>query len=86
MLVGMSVPIFVAIFATFTEAGLGTFSLPALYEYSQTVGFDSDFQKIVFPLFVIGAGSLAVSGRSTRGRPTVTLPRRPLYRCSTPAC
>ena len=59
MLVGMSVPIFVAIFATFTEAGLGTFSLQALYEYSQTVGFDSDFQKIVFPLFVIGAGSLA---------------------------
>ena len=59
MLVAMSVPIFVAIFATFTEAGLGTFSLPALYDYSQTVGFDSDFQKIIFPLFVIGAGSLA---------------------------
>ena len=59
MLVAMSVPIFVAIFATFTEAGLGTFSLTDLYRYSEEVGFDADFQKIVFPLFVIGAGSLA---------------------------
>jgi NADH-quinone oxidoreductase subunit M len=55
MLVAASVLIFFAIFATFTEAGIGTFNLPDLY----AVEYDSDFQKIVFPLFAIGAGCLA---------------------------
>ncbi|MDP3947073.1 MAG: NADH-quinone oxidoreductase subunit M, partial [bacterium] len=55
MLVAFSVLIFVAIFATFREAGLGTFNLPDLYAHQ----FDTDFQKTVFPLFVIGAGCLA---------------------------
>ena len=55
MLVGASVLIFFGIFATFIEAGTGTFSLPDLY--AQT--YDEDFQKIVFPLFAIGAGCLA---------------------------
>ena len=59
MLVGASVLIFIAIFATFTEAGLGTFDMPALYEHAQNGGFDSDFQKWVFPMFAIGAGCLA---------------------------
>jgi NADH-quinone oxidoreductase subunit M len=59
MLVGASVLLFFAIFATFIEAGLGTFNLPDLYAHAQAGGFDSDFQKWVFPLFAIGAGCLA---------------------------
>ncbi len=55
MLVAFSVLIFIGIFATFDEAGLGTFDLPALYG----ANLDTDFQKWVFPLFAIGAGCLA---------------------------
>ena len=54
-LVGASVLIFVGIIAVFVEAGIGTFDLPTLYE----VEFDENFQKIVFPLFLIGCGVLA---------------------------
>jgi NADH-quinone oxidoreductase subunit M len=59
MLVGASVLIFLGIFATFIEADLGTFSLLALYDHAEAGGFDTDFQKLVFPLFAIGAGCLA---------------------------
>jgi NADH-quinone oxidoreductase subunit M len=59
MLVAASVLIFIGIFATFTEAGLGTFDLPALYAHAQDGGFDENFQKWVFPLFALGAGCLA---------------------------
>lgn len=59
VLVGASVLLYLGIFATFIEADLGTFSLPALYEHSQNGGFDTNFQKWVFPLFAIGAGCLA---------------------------
>jgi NADH-quinone oxidoreductase subunit M len=59
VLVGASVLLFLAIFATFTEAGLGTFDLPALYAHAQEGGFDITFQKWMFPLFAIGAGCLA---------------------------
>ncbi len=55
MLVGASVLIFIGIFAVFTKAGLGTFDLPALYNAQ----FAPNFQKIVFPLFLIGCGVLA---------------------------
>jgi NADH-quinone oxidoreductase subunit M len=55
VLVGASVLIFIGIFAVFVEADLGTFDLPALYAHE----FDPNFQKIVFPLFVIGCGVLA---------------------------
>src|SRR3990170_2888549 len=54
-LVGASALIFIGIFAVFVEAGIGTFDLPALYE----VDFDENFQKIVFPLFLLGCGVLA---------------------------
>lgn len=54
-LVGGSVLIFIAIFATFVEAGLGTFDLPAL----GTVAYDPTFQKTFYPLFMIGFGVLA---------------------------
>jgi len=55
VLVGASVLIFVGIFAVFVEAGIGTFDLPTLYE----VEFDENFQKIIFPLFLLGFGVLA---------------------------
>ena len=55
MLVSASVLIFLGIFAVFHEAGAGTFDLRTLYAYE----FDPTFQKVVFPLFVIGCGVLA---------------------------
>ena len=54
MLVAASVLIFVAIFAVFSEAGLGTFDLVALWGH----GFDEDFQRLIFPLVAIGCGVL----------------------------
>jgi NADH-quinone oxidoreductase subunit M len=59
VLVGASVLIFIGIFAVFTDAGLGTFDLPVLWAHAEEGGFDEDFQKIVFPLFLIGCGVLA---------------------------
>jgi NADH-quinone oxidoreductase subunit M len=58
-LVGASVLVFVGIFAVFVEAGLGTFDLPALWAHAEQGGFDPNFQKVVFPLFLIGCGVLA---------------------------
>jgi NADH-quinone oxidoreductase subunit M len=55
MLVAGSVLIFVGIFATFTEAGLGTFDMTQLREAT----YDEDFQKWCFPLFMVGFGVLA---------------------------
>lgn len=55
MLVAASVLIFIGIFATFTEAGVGTFDLPTLW----AIEYDENFQKAVFPLFCIGCGVLA---------------------------
>ena len=55
MLVSASILIFLGIFAVFKEAGLGTFDLQQLYAYQ----FDENFQKAVFPLFLIGCGVLA---------------------------
>ncbi|MGB2693583.1 MAG: NADH-quinone oxidoreductase subunit M [Dehalococcoidia bacterium] len=58
-LVGASALIFIGIFAVFTEAGLGTFDLPTLWAHAEQGGFDPNFQKIIFPLFMIGCGVLA---------------------------
>ncbi len=55
MLVAASILIFIGIFAVFNEAGQGTFDLQTLYAYQ----FDENFQKLVFPLFLIGCGVLA---------------------------
>ncbi len=55
MLVAGSVLIFIGIFATFIEADKGTFDLPTL----GSVQYDTDFQKWVFPLYMIGFGVLA---------------------------
>ncbi len=54
-LVGGSALIFIGIFATFMEAGQGTFDLPVL----GAVTYDENFQKAVFPLFALGFGILA---------------------------
>ena len=54
-LVAGSVLIFIGIFATFVEADKGTFDLPVLGQ----VQYDSDFQKAVFPFYMIGFGVLA---------------------------
>ena len=58
-LVGSSVLIFIGIFAVFVEADLGTFDLPALWQHAEEGGFDVNFQRVVFPLFLIGCGVLA---------------------------
>lgn len=55
MLVGASVLIWVGIFAMFHEAGRGTFDMTVL----QQVSFDENFQKLFFPIMVIGFGVLA---------------------------
>lgn len=55
MLVAASILIFIGIFAVFNEAGLGTFDLQKLY----AANLDPDFQKVIFPFFVIGCGVLA---------------------------
>ena len=55
MLVAGSVLIFIGIFATFTEAGLGTFDMTQLREAS----LNEDFQKWCFPFFMVGFGVLA---------------------------
>ena len=55
MLVAASILIFTGIFGIFTEAGLGTFDMPALFEAT----YDENFQKIMFPMIAIGCGTLA---------------------------
>jgi len=54
-LVAGSVLIFVGMFATFVEAGQGTFDLPVLGQ----VAYDETFQKTFYPLFMLGFGVLA---------------------------
>ena len=55
MLVAASILIFVAIFGMFSEAGLGTFDMPALFDAE----YGRNFQLIMFPLVAIGCGTLA---------------------------
>ncbi len=54
-LVAASVLVWIGIFALFHEAGLGTFDLPAL----GSVTYDENFQKLFFPIMVVGFGVLA---------------------------
>ena len=54
-LVAGSVLVWVALLAVYVESGLGTFSLLAL----ENVPFSESFQRIFFPLFMIGFGVLA---------------------------
>ena len=51
--------IFIGIFAVFVEAGVGTFDLPDALGDGENGGYDPNFQKVVFPLFLIGCGVLA---------------------------
>lgn len=61
MLVAASVLIFIAIFSVFIKADAGTFDLPTLWAQATSGGNLSDphFQKVVFPLILIGCGTLA---------------------------
>ncbi len=54
-LVAGSVLIFIAIIATFTEAGKGSFDLPVL----GSVTYGETFQKTFFPFYMLGFGVLA---------------------------
>ena len=61
-LVAGSILIWVGILAVYVEAsgqGDGTFSLQRLSDMAASGQFDPNFQKLVFPLFMIGFGSLA---------------------------
>ncbi len=59
MLVGGSALIWIAIFATVHQAGLGTFDLPTLWKAGADGTLSPEFQKVFFPFFVIGCGVLA---------------------------
>jgi len=59
MLVGGSALIWIGIFATIHEAGLGTFDLPTLWAAGRDGTLDPTFQKTFFPFFVVGCGVLA---------------------------
>jgi NADH-quinone oxidoreductase subunit M len=59
MLVGGSALIWIAIFATFQQAGLGTFDLPSLWAAGADGTLSPEFQKVFFPFFVVGCGVLA---------------------------
>jgi NADH-quinone oxidoreductase subunit M len=54
-LVAGSILVWVALIAVFVEGGIGTFSLLEL----ENVTFSENFQRIFFPLFMIGFGILA---------------------------
>ncbi len=61
-LVAGSILIWVGILAVYAEAsgqGDGTFSLQTLARMAENGQFDSTFQTLVFPLFMVGFGSLA---------------------------
>ena len=61
-LVAGSILIWVGILAVYAEAsgqGDGTFSLETLARMAENGRFDSTFQTLVFPLFMVGFGSLA---------------------------
>ncbi|HAA96221.1 MAG: NADH-quinone oxidoreductase subunit M [SAR202 cluster bacterium] len=61
-LVAGSILVWIGILAVYVEAsnnGVSTFSLQSLAVLSQTGQFDSDFQTLVFPLFMVGFGVLA---------------------------
>ncbi len=61
-LVGGSILVWIGILALYVEAadaGVGTFSLQGLAQLAENGQFDSDFQTLVFPLFMLGFGVLA---------------------------
>ncbi len=59
MLVGGSVLMWIGIFAVFHEAGAGTFDLPTLWAAGADGTLSPEFQKIFFPVMVVGCGVLA---------------------------
>ncbi|MBA4181774.1 MAG: NADH-quinone oxidoreductase subunit M [Anaerolinea sp.] len=59
MLVGGSVLIWIGIFAVFNEANLGTFDMQRLFAAGNDGTLSPTFQKVFFPMFVVGCGVLA---------------------------
>ena len=59
MIVAASVLVWIAIIAIYIWADLGTFNILAIQEAVQNGALSSDFQKVVFPLVMIGFGLLA---------------------------
>lgn len=59
MLVGGSALIWIGIFATVNEAGLGTFDMRQLWAAGADGTLDPTFQKVFFPFMVVGCGVLA---------------------------
>jgi NADH-quinone oxidoreductase subunit M len=59
MLVGGSVLIWIGIFAIFREAGAGTFAFQDLWAAGQDGTLDTNFQRVFFPIIVVGCGVLA---------------------------
>ena len=59
MLVAGSVLVWIAIIAIYVEAGIGSFDILALQAASYDGAFSDGFQRVVFPLAMIGFGVLA---------------------------
>lgn len=58
-LVAGSVLVWIGIIAIYVSAGAETFDIRALQEASQNGALDTNFQRIIFPLIMIGFGALA---------------------------
>ena len=58
-LVAGSVLVWVGIIAIYVTAGAGTFDIRALQEAASSGALDGNFQRIIFPLIMIGFGALA---------------------------
>jgi NADH-quinone oxidoreductase subunit M len=59
MIVAASILVWVAIIAMYVEAGAGTFSIPVLAQAAQDGAFSDTFQRVMFPLVMVGFGLLA---------------------------
>jgi NADH-quinone oxidoreductase subunit M len=59
MVVAASVLVWIAIIAIFVESGTGGFNIIALSQAAQDGAFSEGFQRVVFPLVMVGFGLLA---------------------------
>ena len=83
-LVAGSILIFTAIFAMFTEMGLGNFDMQEMFAATDRI--DRDLQLILFPLIAVGCGTLAGMFPFHSWSPDGHAPRPRPSRCCTPAC
>ena len=59
MIVGASVLVWIAIIVMYNEAGRDTFDIRELADVAASGGFSAEFQRVVFPLVMVGFGLLA---------------------------